>query len=229
MSLPDNMNQYITKKTTWFVVISQLVMMGWTFASSMFHGGWVSASVIVWASVITYVAYAIFTKNVVFQKLVLFGFAVGALELLADNYSINTLGALHYPADEPKLWPTDSPVYMAPSWMVAIVQLGWYSLLLIRWKGVAIATVAMTFLGGSYIPSYEWMAKNADWWYYNNVTMIMKVVPEYIIGCELLLSIFIPFLIYQSMKRDWYWSIIFGALEGLWIWPAAAIAYAITG
>ncbi len=227
MSFPESIDQYINKKTTRFVVISQLLMMAWTFASSMFHGGWVSASVIVWASVATYVIYAIVSKNVVFQKLVIFGFAVGFLELIADHYSVSTLNALKYPADEPKLWV--SPIYMAPSWMVAIVQLGWYSVLLIRWKGVAIATIAMTLLGGSYIPSYEWMAKNAEWWHYENVSMIFKVVPDYIIGCELLLSLFIPVLIYQALKRQWYWSILLGAIEGLWIWPAAAIAYAITG
>ena len=227
MSLPDSINQYVTKKTTWFVIISQVLMMAWTFGSSKLHGGWVSASVIVWASVATYVGYAIFSKNKVFQKLVLFGFAVGFLELIADHYSIVTINALHYPADEPKLWT--SPVYMAPSWMVAIVQLGWYSLLLIRWKGLAIATVLMTLLGGSYIPSYELMAKNAGWWYYANVNMIWDAVPLYIIGCELLLSIAVPFLVYQSMKREWYWSLGLGALQGLWIWPAAVIAYAITG
>lgn len=229
MSLPDSINSYITKKTTWFVVISQAVMMAWTFASSMFQGGWVSASVIVWASVALYTGYAIFSGNKVFSRLVVFGFAVGLLELIADNYSINTLNALHYPADEPKLWPTDSPVYMAPSWMVAIVQLGWYSLLLIRWKGVAVATVLMTLLGGSYIPSYEWMAKNAGWWHYENVHMIMSVVPEYIIGCELLLSLFVPILVYMAVQRSWYVAAGLGALQGLWIWPAAIIAYAITG
>ncbi|MEO1052916.1 MAG: hypothetical protein AAFX87_19935 [Bacteroidota bacterium] len=152
----------------------------------------------------------------------MFGFIAGVLELWADHYSIATINKLVYPENEAFIWT--SPAYMPFSWAVALVQLGYYSLLLIRWKGLGVATVIMTLSGGFYIPLYEHLAKNADWWYYKDTPMIFNA-PYYIIICEALLSALLPLMVLWVSRKNLFWSVVPGIIQGVWILLSAIIAF----
>ena len=157
-------------------------------------------------------------------KLLLFGLVAGILELWADHYSVATIKTLIYPPGEDII--VNSPTYMPFSWAIALTQLGYYSLLLVRWKGMGIAMLIMAVSGGFYIPLYEHLAKNADWWYYQNCSMIFNA-PYYIIICEALVSLVLPPLVVWVYRKKLLFSIIPGVIEGLWILLSAIIAYTI--
>ena len=214
----------INKNTTLFIVITQAIMMVWSIGSSYLHAGTTSAFIVTIGSFVIYLVYAFITKNSLFIKLLLFGFMAGVLELWADHYSVAIISTLIYPAGEPMI--ISSPLYMPLSWAIALTQLGYYSLLLVRWKNLKVATALMAISGGMYIPMYENLAKNAGWWWYQNCSMLSNA-PYYIIICEALLSLTLPFLVYTIAKKDWKWAIILGILEGIWILISAIIAFFI--
>lgn len=217
-------NEYINKKTTLFIVITQSIMVAWSVGSSMLGSGPTSAYIITIGSFIVYTAYAIIAKNPLLQKLILFGLVAGVLELWADHYSVATIKTLIYPPGEDII--VSSPTYMPFSWSIALTQLGYYSLLLVRWKGMGVAMVVMAISGGFYIPLYEHLAKNADWWYYQNCSMIFNA-PYYIIICEALVSLALPPLVVWMHRKKLLFSTIPGIIEGLWILVSAIIAYTI--
>lgn len=222
----DRLNQIegINKQTTWFVLITQTIMMGWSILASIYHLGSNQAFILTIGGFIVYLGYGLITKNELFNKILLFGLIAGILELLADRYSVVTIGALVYPSGETML--LNSPAYMPFSWAVALTQLGYYSLLLIRWKGMNLATWVMMLSGGMYIPLYEHLAKGADWWYYRDVSMIFNA-PYYIIICEALVSLTLPMAMYYVAIRKKWFALILGAIVGFWILVSAMLAYKI--
>lgn len=215
----------INKKTTWFIVGTQLLMMIWSLGSSILKAGPLSASVITYLCFALIIAYGFVTKSRLIFLLLAFGLTGGVLELIADHYSVATISALIYPGNEPMV--ISSPLYMPFAWANVFVQLAYYSLLLIRWKGVFIASIIMAIAGGMYIPFYENFAKDAGWWWYEGVSMIWNA-PYYIIICEALISILLPLCVYFIVKsKSFYYAVGLGLLEGLWIWGSAMLAYSL--
>ena len=147
-----NATNYLNSKTTYFIVITQLIQLAGTFLSSVYNWGWISASVISYSLAAVYMIYAIVSDNTVIKHLVLFSFIVGFLELAADQYSVEVTQTLVYPV-EPTLWA--SPMYMPFAWVMVFTQMGYYSLLIIRWKGIYTAMIVLFIMGGLYIPVYE--------------------------------------------------------------------------
>lgn len=214
----------MNKKTTWFILITQTMMVIWSVVSSKTHAGTTSVFMITIGSFVVYLIYALSSKNLLLQKLLLFGLVAGILELWADHYSVATIHTLVYPSGEPMLWT--SPLYMPLSWAIALTQLGYYALLIIRWKGIWLAAAIMAISGGLYIPLYENLAKNANWWYYKDCSMLSHA-PYYIILCEALLSTALPFLVRWMENRKVAFAIIPGIVQGVWILISAIIAYNI--
>ncbi len=218
-------NWGISKNTTWLIVGTQVMMMIWSLGSSILKAGPISASIITYLCFFVFIVYAIIANSRLIFLLLAFGLTGGILELIADHYSVATINALIYPGNEPMV--ISSPLYMPFAWANVFVQLGYYSLLLIRWKGIFIASIAMAIAGGMYIPFYENFARDAGWWWYVNVSMIWNA-PYYIIICEALVSLLLPTCIYMTVKRgNYFLAIGLGILEGLWIWGSAMLAYSI--
>lgn len=214
----------ISKSVTIFIVTSQAIMMAWTIVCSMLHTGPFTAAVITYLCYGVYVVYSVRFNNPLFIKLLIFGTVAGFVELLADHYSISGINALVYPGGEAMLWT--SPLYMPFAWANVFVQLGYYSLLLIRWKGIKTASIIMAVLGGMYIPFYEHFADEAGWWHYVNVSKIFSA-PYYIIICEALISLTLPVCVYLASKKNYTWDVGLGLAEGLWILGSAMLAYSI--
>ncbi len=215
----------VSKSTTWFIVGSQALMMIWALGSSILKAGALSASIITYLCFVAFIIYAIVRNSRLIYLLLVFGLMGGILELWADHYSVAGIHALIYPKNEPMI--ISSPLYMPFAWANVFVQLGYYCLLLIRWKGVLTSSIIMAIAGGLYIPFYENFAKDAGWWWYQHVSMIWNA-PYYIIICEALISLLLPVCIYLiASKRNYVLAIVLGILEGLWIMGSAVLAYAI--
>lgn len=214
----------LTKSSHTFIFITQGLMMAFAATASYWQWGTRSAFIITVGSYLVYQAYALITRNEILIKLLLFGLIAGFLELLADHYSVSTIGKLIYPSGEAMLWT--SPAYMPLSWAITVTQLGYMGLLLIRSKGLLVATVVLALSGGLYIPFFEHMAKAAGWWYYVDTSMLYNA-PYYIIICEALVGATLPFAALWTVQRKLPLAVLSGLVVGLWIWAAAVIAYAI--
>jgi len=215
------------KKLTWLIVITQGILMAWSIGSSVTEAGASSAAIISYILFSVYVAYAIFTKDRILIRLIIVGIIAGFLELITDHYLVETIDSLVYPGKEAMIW--SSPAYMPFAWANVLIQLGYYGVLLSRWKGWPIAAVILGIAGAMYIPMYEHLAKDAGWWWYhNNVPMIFNA-PIYVIICEGLISLSLPLVLTRSLEKNLITTSILGIITGIWIYLSAIIAFMISG
>jgi hypothetical protein len=211
----------LNRQTTWFIVATQILQLGGTALSAGLQLGWKSAAAISFSLGALYVLYAVISRNRVLRHLVVFSFIAGLLELFADHYSVAGNETLVYPA-EPMLWT--SPLYMPFAWIAVFSQLGYYSLLIVRWKGLTTAIIVLGVLGGLYIPIYEHLAADAGWWYYRNTPMLFNA-PYYVILAEAMLSVSIPPLMLFSLKGSYGRTAFAALIQGIVIFLSCYLAY----
>jgi hypothetical protein len=214
-------DQYINRRTTAFVVATQALQLLATVVSAWLALGWKSAAVISFALSTIFVLYALISGNKLMQRLVLFALIAGFLELFADHYSISVTKTLVYPP-EPLLWT--SPLYMPFAWVAVFSQLGYYGLLLVRWKGIWVASLLIAVLGGVYIPVYEHLAADAGWWYYQNTPMIFNA-PYFVILAEAMLSLSVPALVAYLIRGNYWRTVVAAVVLGIVIYASERIAY----
>lgn len=212
-----------SKNLTIFIAITQGILISWSLGSALLESGPASAAIVTYILFAAYVGHAVITKNPLMIRLVIFGLIAGILELPTDDYLVTTIDSLVYPGDEPMIW--SSPLYMPLAWANVLIQLGYWGLLLARWKGIGLASLILAIAGGMYIPLYEHLAKDAGWWWYNlNTTMVFNA-PVYVILCEALISLSLPLALHWSIDRKLKWTFAIGIAEGIWIFISAVIAY----
>ncbi len=121
-------------------------------------------------------------RDRVLLRLLLFGGAFGAVELIADWLCIRFTHTLDYtPARSALLFA--SPWWMPLAWMVVAAQIGFFGALAVfRWGLVRGATAA-ALLGAINIPFYEEMAFHCHWWRYLNC-VLWGHTPPYLIVAE---------------------------------------------
>lgn len=209
------------------IVITQAILMSWSIGSSVLQTGAYTAAIISYILFAVYVAYAIMFKDPIITRLVTVGIIAGFLELFTDHYLVEGINSLVYPGKEAMVW--SSPAYMPFAWANVIIQLGYYGILLTRWKGWAVASLILGIAGSMYIPLYEHLAKDAGWWWYHQNTPMVFNAPVYVIICEGLISFSLPLLLTLSLKQKKPFSIAYGILCGIWIYLSAIIAFWIGG
>ncbi len=215
----------LDKKTTYTILATAGVLLGWSFMSSKLQAGPITASIITYGLYLFYWFYALYFKNPLIQRLVIFGTVAGILELVTDHYLVETINSLVYPGDELMIW--SSPAYMPFAWSNVILQLSFIGVLLTDKKGLLIASVVLCIAGGMYIPIYEHLAKDAGWWWYkDNVAMLFNA-PIYVIVCEALISLSLPLLVYLTEHNTLKKTVLFGVIEGIWILISAWISFMI--
>jgi hypothetical protein len=223
--MQDNSIPGLDKKTTRVILISAGVLLGWSLFSSLKQAGPVSASVITYGLYAFYWAYAIGTKNPLIQRLMVFGTIAGILELVTDHYLVETINSLVYPGNEPMIW--SSPAYMPLAWSNVILQLSFIGVLLTSHFGLLRASIILCIAGGMYIPTYEHLAKDAGWWWYNLNTPMVFNAPAYVIICEALISLSLPWLLSYSEHHKLGKTFLLGVVEGIWILISAWLAFTI--
>jgi hypothetical protein len=215
----------LDKRTTWVIIASSGALIGWSLVSSLTQSGPVTASIITYGLYLFYWFYAIYFRNPLIQRLVIFGTIAGILELVTDYYLVSTISSLVYPDDEIMIW--SSPLYMPFAWSNVLLQLSFIGVLLTKKHSLLVASIVLCIAGGMYIPLYEHLAKDAGWWWYNSNTQMIFNAPLYVIVCEALISLSLPLMISYSERHSINRTVYLGIAEGVWILISAYIAFTI--
>jgi hypothetical protein len=171
-------------------------------------------------------AFAFWFDDGFLKKLLVFGIVAGFTELLADAWLVNGINSLVYPAQEFKIWA--SPIYMPFAWAVVLIQVGYLGWLYAQHHPLPKAMAISVLIGMLFIPFFETCAKFAGWWYYNPSPMILNT-PVYIIVGEGLITLTLPLIYDQELKRSYLFFVIAGILQGLWIFVSYFLTYQIFG
>jgi hypothetical protein len=215
----------LDKRTTWVIIASSGALIGWSLVSSLTESGPITASIITYGLYLFYWFYAIYFRNPLIQRLVIFGTIAGILELVTDHYLVSTISSLVYPDDEIMIW--SSPLYMPFAWSNVLLQLSFIGVLLTKKHSLLVASIVLCIAGGMYIPLYEHLAKDAGWWWYNSNTQMIFNAPLYVIVCEALISLSLPLMISYSERHSINRTVYLGIAEGVWILISAYIAFTI--
>ncbi len=189
--------------------------------------GWRVAAWLTVVLVLSIVTFTAYYRDKLFAQLFLFGLVAGFAELPADHSAVAVYKILVYPLHGPFVW--SSPLYMPFSYIIVMVQLGYLSLWMTKRWGLLRATLAIAIFGGINVPSYEYLAKGAEFWYYQNCNMIFGAVPYVTIFSETLFSLVLPVVVAQFHKVRWQWIVLFGLLEGAWMWLTFVLGIKLLG
>ncbi len=167
------------------------------------------------------VVHAVRYKDTFIAKLFLFGVVAGFAELPSDYFSVAVENVLVYPDVGPFIWT--SPAYMPFGYSILLVQFGWLARWFTQKWGMATAIVLAALVGGLNVPFYEFFAKGANFWDYQNLSMLFDTVPYYIIAGELAFVGVLPPIVRHIEKSGWIAPVIWGLVEGAimyfaWSW-----------
>lgn len=194
--------------------------------SSYYHAGWISAALLAFGMYAVLALYAVVMKDPFLLKLLVFGLAAGVVELAADCWLVESTGTLLYAGGEPMIYC--SPIYMPFAWAVVLVQVGYLGFLISGHKPMWQSMLATLLLGFLFIPLFEHWANGAGWWVYQNTPMIGDT-PWYIIMAEGLICLVLPLLFVYEVQKSYVRALIFGLIQGLWIWLAYVISFTLIG
>lgn len=208
-----------------FVLLTIGLLIVLDVISAVFSLGWPAITAIVALVLVLDGIYIRRTGDRAFANWLLFGVVAGFGELVADAWTVGT-GTLVYPPDEPMIW--NSPAYMPFAWAIVLAQIGYLSGWLRQRYPLAVATLATAVLAGVNIPLYEHLAKDANWWFYQDVPMLFSA-PYYIILAEFLLAIPLALWAYRIARGSKLDCVLFGLAEGVVIFLAAMLSFRLVG
>lgn len=210
----------------WVIGGSLLLTLLWDGVCSLFGPGWIAACIIVGIDWLIFIVYVLSCRDYLVGRLMLFAVVAGWVELLADRWLIVVTETLVYQPGGP--FVVNSPLYMPFAWGVVLVQTAYVGWRILKSLGLVPAILLTSLLGTATIPVYEWWAKGAVWWYYRYARM-WGVVPFYIILGEFLITGGLVLLLYLLEERPWWVALLFGVVQGLWIWVCYVVAFVLIG
>src|SRR4051812_34234303 len=157
------------------------------------------------------IGFCIGLRDRLIPHLMLFGFVVGGVELLADAWLVDATRTLDYSlGGGPMIWR--SPAWMPLAWEMVAVQFGYLGLRLSEWrKGLGLLLNGI--IGATNIPFYEEMALKVHWWRYTHCRMLLHT-PYYIILGEFLIAICLGAMARQTRHERWSRTILAGGVAG---------------
>ena len=224
-------NEFLTsqsgKQRTILIFITLGYIIVGALISSYLGIGWITAAFLTFSTIAAFLVFAYVKKDKLLAHILVFAIIAGFTELLADYWLINGIQRLVYIDAGP--FVAASPLYMPFAWAFVLTQLGYLGWLLSYrwnlWKAMLFSAIC----GGVIIPYYEFLAKNANWWYYRLPEKQLLNTPYLIILGEAIIIGILPFVFRKIEKLKLIHSIILGIFVGLWIWSSYFIAYLITG
>jgi hypothetical protein len=164
-------------------------------------------------------------RDALLARFLVFGLAVGVVELVADAWLVDYTRTLDYTVGGgPMLWR--SPLWMPLAWEVVAVQFGYIGLRLSERFGKT-GLLGVALLGAINIPFYEEMAKRIHWWQYTGCRMV-SYTPYYIILGEFGIALAFAVLA-RTLRRGGFGVALFtGAVGGIAISVCYALAFGIT-
>jgi hypothetical protein len=170
-------------------------------------------------------AFVLRYRDLMLARLMVFGLAVGIVELAADAWLVGHTRTLDYSVGGgPMLWR--SPLWMPMAWEVVAVQFGYVGLRLYERFG-ALGLLVNGVLGAVNIPYYEEMARLIHWWTYSGCRMISGT-PYYIIVGEFGIAVALALLAKPLRTGSWGKAVIAGALGGAAIFACYGGAFVLT-
>jgi hypothetical protein len=164
-------------------------------------------------------------RDLVLERLIVFGLAVGVAELAADAWLVDVTKTLDYSiGGGPMIWR--SPLWMPFAWEIVTVQFGYVGLWLWNRFGMR-GLFTIGILGAINIPYYEEMARRINWWQYGNCRML-SYTPYYIILGEFGIAILLALLARRVVNGQWRDAVLAGLAGGVGIFVCYAVAYGIT-
>jgi hypothetical protein len=187
--------------------------------------GWTAAAASVVLNLVLLVRFCWSHQERFFWRCFLFGLAAGVVELLNDTWLVSGKHVLVYPPGGP--FVLDSPLYMPFTWALIFVTLGAVAVWLVEKTSMMSATLGMVVLSMLYIPGFEAVAKQANWWHYQNVPMMLGLAPWFVVVGEGLLAIPLAWWFVRSTTHRM--ALLLGAAQGLVIWLATVVAFWMCG
>ena len=189
--------------------------------------GWLIASALTVVLLAAILGFIVHYRDELFARLFVFGLFAGFAELPSDHYAVGVLKIMVYPLQGPFIW--SSPLYMPFSYIIVMVQLGYLGYWFTQRWGLLWATVAIAALGGVNVPLYEYLAKRAEFWYYQDCHMLFGTVPYITIFAETFFSLVLPFLVSLLLRVSWPVVALLGVLEGAWMFVLFYFGFKLTG
>lgn len=212
----------LKQKEAVFILISMVITLGITLLSAHFKTGYWSAALLAVGMYVIIGLFAFAKSDLFLKQLLLFGIIAGFVELLADQWLVDSIQSLVYPANEPKL--LRSPNYMPFAWAVVLIQVGYLGYLLSSKVSLIKAMLLCMLIGMVFIPVFEQCAYWAGWWYYNPCYMLLNT-PWYIILAEGIICFFLPAIFFFETKKRVFGTILFGLGQGIVIFIAYYVSY----
>jgi len=189
--------------------------------------GWLIASALTVVLLAAILGFILHYRDDLFARLFVFGLFAGFAELPSDHYAVGVLKIMVYPLQGPFIW--SSPLYMPFSYIIVMVQLGYLGYWFTQRWGLLWATVAIAVLGGVNVPLYEYLARRAEFWYYQDCHMLFGTVPYITIFTETFFSLVLPFLVSLLLRVSWPVVALLGVLEGAWMFVLFYFGFKLTG
>ncbi len=210
----------------WVIGGTLLLTLLWNGTCSLFSPGWIAAGLIVGINWVIFIVYFLVCRDQLLKRLMLFAIVGGWVELLADRWLVDITNSLVYQPGGP--FVIRSPLYMPFAWGVVLIQTGYLGWRFLKLMGRGPAILLTGTLGASTIPLYEWWAKGAMWWHYQD-TRMLGVVPLYIILGEFMITGGLVLLVERLEEKFLWVSPLLGVIQGLWIWFCYAVAFSLVG
>ena len=172
-------------------------------------------------------AFIIRYRDRFLARLMLFGLAVGFVELASDAWLVDVIKSLDYSVGvdgrgwNPMIWR--SPIWMPFAWQVVAVQFGYLGLRFYEWRGWT-GLLIVGLLGAINIPYYEEMAFRIHWWRYANCAMLLHTPYAIIIG-EFVIAIYLGYAARWVRRGGWKTSLLAGISAGAAIFVGYAVPY----
>lgn len=176
----------------------------------------------------TFAVHILRYRDKAIARLLLFGFCLGIVELIADALCVRFTGTLDYSvAHSTMLW--ESPWWMPVAWALVSAQIGYLGTRFIEKVGLRRGAVLSALIGAINIPFYEEMARYAHWWQYEFCRMLPGThTPLYIVVAELLIGLSLGPLARIALRKDsWHTAALAGILAGMVTIIGGLIGYGI--
>jgi hypothetical protein len=173
------------------------------------------------------ITFIVIRRDRFLANLMLFGLAVGFVELFSDAWLVDLIKTLDYSIGidgsglNPMIWR--SPIWMPFAWQVVAVQFGYLGLRLFErlgWAGLLIVGV----LGAINIPYYEEMAVRIRWWRYYDCAMFLHTPYAIIVG-EFLIAMYLGYAARWTRAERFGRSLLAGMSAGAAIFIGYAVPY----
>jgi hypothetical protein len=211
----------ITRRDWVFLAVANVVSLLIALVSAKYQLGWKAASFAVIVEALMLGIFCYRHTEPFFVRALVFGLAAGWVELINDTWLVRR-DILVYDPGGP--YVIDTPLYMPFTWALIFVTNCSVALWLNQKLGGLRAALAMAVISGLYIPGFEAIAAKADWWYYQNVPMVLGLAPVFVVVGEALLALPLPaFSAWFSRQKLWV-ALALGVVEGLVIFATTLIA-----